>query len=76
MTPTMRQRRTRAQLWHAGETPESIRAALDSLNVQAAEMAATEEGARRHSQKQKLLIEELAILEGRTFPNSTEFDHS
>ena len=72
----MRQRRTRAQLHNAGETPDSIRVALYANQERAMRFIQTEEGAREFSEMQRVLIDELAILEGRMFPNSIDYDHA
>ena len=70
----MRERRTRRQLWEAGETPATIRAALNTLDARADDFIETEEGARRFAAELRTLTEELDILEGSRFPNDKAYD--
>ncbi len=63
-------RRTRAQMAEAGETPEKLRAALDAHDARKGWPDPD-----TWMEMRKAYAEELAILEGRIFPNSIEFDH-
>ena len=61
----MRAVRTRRQLESAGETPATLRAALDSNQARVMKYTTTEDGAKRFDSMQRILVEELATLEGR-----------
>ena len=70
----MRKRRTRRELREAGETVESIRAALSMNDARASEFLGYEDTSERFAEMQSVLLDELAILEGRRFPNDKTYD--
>ena len=62
-------RRTRQQIDVSGDTPETLRAALDAHDKRKGWPSPDEWMLRRSE-----LVAELALADGRTFPNSIEFD--
>lgn len=62
--------RTTEQLGYAGETPDSLRDALDAHYARKAEMGATEGGARRWIDRCNELVTELAIAQGYPMPRA------
>lgn len=65
--PNVRKRRTRRELFEAGESVESIRATLNANRARAADTP-------DFTERQNVLQEELSILEGRRFPKDKSYD--